>query len=78
VRSGPGTDYPVVGTLKQGEVCEITGRNPAGDWWQFNYGGQMTWVSSQVVEANSQARDTRTVIPCRRPRKMDAIHMNSA
>ena len=49
VRSGPGTNYGVVGSANAGERFEVTGRNPAGDWWQVNFRGQTGWVFSQLV-----------------------------
>lgn len=63
VREGPGTNYPVIGTLRQGESYEITGRNDASDWWQFDYGGKQAWVSNSVAPGNSQAAAVRTVVP---------------
>ncbi len=55
VRSGPGTVYPVIGALLAGQGGVITGRNAAGDWWQFDYGGRTGWVSSTVVRAGADA-----------------------
>jgi serine/threonine-protein kinase len=55
VRSGPGMAYPIVGVLHQGETSEITGKNAAGDWWQFTFSGQPAWISDSVVNANNQA-----------------------
>ncbi len=37
VRSGPGTAYPVVGRLPQGESAEILGRDEGGFWWQIDF-----------------------------------------
>jgi hypothetical protein len=54
VRAGPDTIYQIVGTLRQGETFEITGKNPAGDWWQFDYGSNKGWVYNQVVQVNNQ------------------------
>jgi uncharacterized protein YraI len=50
VRSGPGTSYSRVGQLKAGQSFEITGKNAAGDWWQFAYNGDPAWVAGQMVE----------------------------
>ncbi len=55
VRSGPGTVYPVIGALRAGQAGVITGRNAAGDWWQFDYNGQAGWVNSSVVRAGTDA-----------------------
>ena len=50
VRSGPGTDYGVQGTLEPGERVEIVGRY--GDWWRVAYGNGEAWVFSGVVDAS--------------------------
>lgn len=44
LRSGPGTNYPVVGTLSAGETVRAEGRN--GDWL---YLGDGKWVAVWVV-----------------------------
>jgi lipoprotein-anchoring transpeptidase ErfK/SrfK len=51
IRSGPGTDYPVVGLLDPGAQAEVVGRY--GDWWQIEYSGAPAWVASWVVTASS-------------------------
>ena len=53
VRSGPGTNYPRIGQVRQGQTFEITGKNPAGDWWQFNYNGQPAWIIGRLVSARA-------------------------
>lgn len=57
VRSGPGTVYAVIGALRAGQTATITGRNTAGDWWQFAYQGQPAWVSRQVVSVSGPATE---------------------
>ncbi len=47
VRSGPGTDYPVVGLFDSGIQAQVVGRY--GDWWQIEYDGTPAWVASWVV-----------------------------
>jgi lipoprotein-anchoring transpeptidase ErfK/SrfK len=51
VRSGPGTDYPVVGLLDPGAQAQVVGRY--GDWWQIEYDGTPAWVAGWVVTACS-------------------------
>lgn len=59
VRSEPSTAGSVLGTLPAGTKVEITGRDPAGNWWQIVHpeGGQgRGWVTSQyVTSANDGA-----------------------
>ena len=56
VRSGPGTNYAQTGQLQPGQSFVITGKNPAGDWWQFDYNGQAGWVLGQMVRASGGER----------------------
>ena len=69
VRSGPGTDYEVLDTLKPGEVAPVTGRNDDESWWQIGLaateenegGGPYTgWVYADIV-AFSGNRDEVSV-----------------
>jgi uncharacterized protein YgiM (DUF1202 family) len=46
VRSGPGVDYEVVGTLLQDEVVPLTGQATENGWVQLEWGD---WVSSAFV-----------------------------
>jgi len=49
VRGGPGTNYNVIGSANAGQRFLVTGKNPAGDWWQINFNGQAGWVFGQLV-----------------------------
>ena len=49
VRSGPGTNYAQIGRLQAGQSFAITGKNPAGDWWQFDFNGRPGWVLGELV-----------------------------
>jgi hypothetical protein len=51
VRSGPGTSYAQIGRLQAGQSFIITGKNSAGDWWQFDFNGRSGWVSGELVRA---------------------------
>ncbi len=53
VRTGPGTNYPVIGTLLAGQSAGITGVSPDGAWWQINFAGGAGWVSSFFVIAQN-------------------------
>jgi hypothetical protein len=45
-RGGPGTDNPIVGTLKAGDIVRPIGRNQSGDWYQLDDTG---WVLAALV-----------------------------
>ena len=48
VRSGPGTGYSVVGSLKKGNQVTITGT--AGSWYQIQFSGTTAYVSTSYVK----------------------------
>lgn len=56
VRSGPGTNYAQIGRLQSGQSFVITGKNPAGDWWQFDFNGRSGWVLGELVRASGGER----------------------
>ena len=53
VRAGPGTNYPVVGQATAGDQYIISGKNPAGGWWQIIFDGQYAWVYGPLVSATN-------------------------
>ena len=55
VRSGPGTNYSVVGLLSEGASAPVTGRNADSSWWQINYQGSTAWIADSVATANPPA-----------------------
>lgn len=76
IRSGPGTNYPVIGTARYGDEGEIVGRNANGDWWAVaapSLPGGIGWVSADFVLATNAGNvpiiaappipPTRTPIP---------------
>ena len=69
VRSGPGTDFGLVGTAATGESFEVTGRNEAGDWWQICcVNGQPGWVFGELATVeNAAAVQLAADLPGSRP-----------
>ena len=53
VRAGPGTNYNVIGQASSGDRYTISGKNPAGGWWQIIFGGQYGWVYAPLVTATN-------------------------
>lgn len=45
-RSGPGTQYEILGILSLGETLQVTGINSTRTWYQVERSGQTAWVSS--------------------------------
>ena len=44
LRTGPGTDFPVVGGLYQDEKAPLLGRNQSGDWLQVQLPETTAWI----------------------------------
>ena len=55
LRAGPGINYPIVGEVRGSQTLDVTGKNPAGDWWQVSFEGKAAWVSGQFVRPNAAA-----------------------
>jgi uncharacterized protein YraI len=52
IRSGPSTDYTIVGKLTPVDALDITGQNADADWLRVNFNGQEGWVFVNVVDVN--------------------------
>jgi uncharacterized protein YraI len=46
LRGGPGTNYPVVGSVTAGQSLKLTGQNATGDWLQLEGGA---WIARILV-----------------------------
>jgi uncharacterized protein YgiM (DUF1202 family) len=57
VRGGPGTGFPVVGSVGQGDALAITGMNPVGDWYRvaLNQAGDTGWLFGSLVQVGGPA-----------------------
>ncbi len=54
VRTGPGTVYPAVDALLQGQSAPIAGQNADGTWWYIGFAsapGGHGWISGSTVTA---------------------------
>lgn len=56
VRTGPGTNYDIIGVAESGEKFEITGKNASGDWWRIEYDGENAWIYAPFVTATNADR----------------------
>lgn len=53
IRSGPGTDYPVLGQIEPGQSAPVTGRNQDNSWWQISLSdNSLGWVFGELVQAS--------------------------
>lgn len=56
IRSGPGTNFPVIGKARYGDEGEIVGRSENGGWWAVSapsLPGGIGWVSADFVLATN-------------------------
>lgn len=51
LRSGPGTEYPVVGTLPAGETMPVFAKTEDSGWLQVDSAGQV-WVATSLVKTD--------------------------
>ncbi len=66
VRSGPGTDYVLVGVLVAGQTSPIVGRNPQGTWFEIKYvggPGGLGWVYKPLVHVVGDLNTMPTIVP---------------
>lgn len=66
VRSGPGTDYPVIGRLPEGQSVPITGRNSEGSWWQITFplgSNEPGWISGSDQFSRASNAEGVAVVP---------------
>lgn len=52
IRSGPGTDFDVIGSLDQGQSAEALGRSPDQEWWVIQVAAANNgqgWVNADFV-----------------------------
>jgi len=64
IRSGPGTNFPVIGAARNGDTGTIVGRSQDSRWWVVDapsLPGGVGWVSSDFVRATDA--DDVPVIP---------------
>ncbi len=62
VRTGPGTDQPIVATITNGQAIDLIGQNQEGDWWQVCcVDGQTGWVFYAYMTAQG-ATDALPVV----------------
>ena len=55
VRSGPGSDYLILTTVKPGEQFALLGRSTDGRWWRIDFCGQPAWLPAGSVRVHDAA-----------------------
>ncbi len=54
MRSGPGTDYPLVTTIPAGVSVPVLDYDAAADWIKVDYNGQQGWSAAWLATINGQ------------------------
>lgn len=62
IRSGPGLEHAVIGTLLRGTGIDADGRS-AGGWYRVHSGGVVGWVSGSVVALSGDCETLPLVAP---------------
>jgi hypothetical protein len=62
LRGGPGTNFPVIGSVATGQELIVTGRNQSGDWLQLADG---KWIAAFLV--NSMPKEVPVTQPATVP-----------
>jgi uncharacterized protein YraI len=58
VRSGPSTDYLIVGSLQPNQEVDIVGKSSEGDWWQVVLpNGQTGWIYGELTATTGNTAD---------------------
>ena len=64
VRSGPGTQYDVIGQLRDGAIVSVTGRSDEdSNWLRIDFDGREGWVAYFTVSLMSSPNDLPIVEP---------------
>ncbi len=63
VRKGPGIEYPLAGTIRQGETYDIVGRSADYAWWRICClpDASLAWVTASLVQVSGDATDVEVV-----------------
>lgn len=81
LRSGPSTNYPVVGLVMQGESLVIVGQYQNQAWYLVAWENQQVWVSASVVTIEGDLNGVANISPTSTPDPLQIaftpVHYNS-
>ncbi|WP_369900037.1 SH3 domain-containing protein [Bacillus manliponensis] len=58
VRTGPSTSHAILGSLRKGEVVQVTGEEQ--NWFKINYGGKTGYISKDYVTKGGSNANTNS------------------
>ncbi len=56
VRQGPSANYSVIGQVRAGRQFDISGRNPAGDWYRFSFNNRQGWIYAPLLTVENASQ----------------------
>jgi len=62
VRSGPGTEYTILGKTRQGDALDITGKLADSSWLRVNFNGQEGWVLASLFNPTGDLTKTSDAV----------------
>lgn len=63
VRTGPSTQYDVLGQLRQGETAQVIGGSVDLQWVVINFRGQNGWLSRDILDLSGDTRSIPVIAP---------------
>jgi ABC-type branched-subunit amino acid transport system substrate-binding protein/uncharacterized protein YgiM (DUF1202 family) len=63
VRTGPGTNYDVLGQLRQGEQARVIGANIDQSWLVIEFRAQQGWLSRSILEVFGDLNTVPVIAP---------------
>lgn len=63
LRSGPGTDYNIAGSVTAGQTLTLTGSNATRDWYRISDDADMVaWIWGNLIDVDADALSTLPVV----------------
>lgn len=63
VRSGPGSQYPALGSVNEKTVCAVTGRSTTPGWWKLSCPGIEGWVMEGLYTISGDTSNVPILAP---------------
>jgi uncharacterized protein YgiM (DUF1202 family) len=63
VRSGPGTNYDVIGQLRKGDTARVIGANANFSWLVIDLRGTQGWVSRDILDVTGDLNTVPLIAP---------------
>jgi uncharacterized protein YgiM (DUF1202 family) len=63
VRTGPGTEYPILGQMREGEQAPVIGANIDLSWVVIEFRGQQGWLSRSILDVFGDLNTVPVIAP---------------